>query len=129
MMLTVLAATGSVPITQTAEFWVAVAFFLFVGMLLYYGVPGLIGKALDDRAEEIKKNIDDARKMREEAQSLLAEYQRKSAEAQSEAQKIVAQARHEGELLRAEAERKAEEKQKQNYLRSGKWQNCQIGKF
>ena len=109
MMLTVLAATGSVPITQTAEFWVAVAFFLFVGVLLYYGVPALIGKALDDRAEEIKKNIDDARKMREEAQSLLAEYQRKSAEAQSEAQKIVAQARHEGELLRAEAERKATE--------------------
>ena len=111
MMSTILLAAiaGPVPMTQTPEFWVAVAFFLFLGLLLYYGVPKLIGKALDDRADAIKKNIDDARKMREEAQTLLAEYQRKSVEAQDEAQKIVAQARHEGELLRTEAERKATE--------------------
>jgi F-type H+-transporting ATPase subunit b len=109
-MLTVLAAAGhDVPTLQTPEFWVAVAFFLFLGLLLYYGVPGLIAKALDDRAEAIKKNLDDARKMREDAQQLLAEYQRKTAEAESEAQKIVEQAKRESEALRSEAERKATE--------------------
>jgi F-type H+-transporting ATPase subunit b len=110
MMLTILAASaGNVPMTQTPEFWVAVAFVLFIALLLYKGVPGLIGKALDERAEGIRKNLDDARKMREDAQALLAEYQRKSAEAESEAQKIVEQARREGEALRSEAERKATE--------------------
>lgn len=104
-----LAADASVPMTQTPDFWVAVAFVLFLGLLAYYGVPGLIGKALDDRADQIKKNLDDARKMREEAQSLLSEYQRKAAEAQDEAQKIVEQARREGDALRSEAERKATE--------------------
>jgi F-type H+-transporting ATPase subunit b len=99
----------NVPTTQTPEFWVAVAFVLFMALLAYKGVPALIGKALDDRADAIKKNLDDARKMREDAQTLLTEYQRKSSEAESEAQKIVEQARKEGEALRAEAERKATE--------------------
>ena len=110
MMLTVFAAAGhDVPTLQSPEFWVAVAFVAFVGLLIYKGVPGLIGKALDDRADAIKKNLDDARRMREVAQSLLAEYQRKASEAEGEAQKIVEQARREGEILRAEAERKATE--------------------
>lgn len=112
MLLTLLAAGGQghdLPFYQTPEFWVAVAFFIFVGILLYYGVPGIITKALDDRAAAIKKSIDDARQMREEAQSLLAEYQRKTAEAEAEAEKIVDQARREGEALRKEAERKASE--------------------
>ena len=109
MMLTVLAAAGGVPTLQTPEFWVAVAFVLFIGLLIYKGVPGLIGKALDDRAKAIKKNIDDARKMREDAQTLLAEYQRKAAEAEGEAQKIIEQAKRESEAMRSEAERKASE--------------------
>ena len=109
MTLTMLTAAAGVPLTQTPEFWVGVAFVLFICLLLYYGVPRLVGKALDDRASAIKKNLDDARKMREDAQALLAEYQRKSAEAESEAQKIVEQARRESEALRAEAERKAAE--------------------
>lgn len=109
MMLTVVAASAAVPTLQTPEFWVAVAFFLFIGLLVYKGVPGLIGKALDDRADAIKKNIDDARKMREDAQILLAEYQRKAAAAADEAQKIVEQAKRESEAMREEAERKAAE--------------------
>ncbi|MBU2531864.1 MAG: ATP F0F1 synthase subunit B, partial [Alphaproteobacteria bacterium] len=85
MTLAVLAATGAgTSIFATPEFWVAIAFIMFIGVLLYYGVPRLIGKALDDRADAIKKNIDDARKMREEAQALLSEYQRKAAEAENE---------------------------------------------
>ena len=53
--------------------------------------------------------MDDARKMREDAQALLNDYQRKAAEAEAEAQKIVDQAKREGEALRTEAERKAVE--------------------
>lgn len=109
MVLTVLAASADVPTLQTPDFWVAVAFFLFVGLLIYKGVPGMIGKALDERAESIKKDIDNARKMREDAQALLAEYQRKAAEAEGEAQKIVEQAKRDSEAMRAEAERKAAE--------------------
>lgn len=109
MMLTILAAAADVPTLQTPEFWVAVAFLLFIALLIYKGVPGLVGKALDDRADAIKKNLDDARKMREDAQALLSEYQRKAAEAEGEAQKIVEQARREGDALRSEAERKASE--------------------
>ena len=74
MILTVpAAAAGNVPTLQTPEFWVAVAFVMFIGLLLYKGVPAMIGKALDERAEGIKKNLDDARQMREDAQALLAE--------------------------------------------------------
>lgn len=109
MVLTVLAASADVPTLQTPDFWVAVAFVLFIGLLIYKGVPGMIGKALDDRAESIKKDIDNARKMREDAQALLAEYQRKAAEAEGEAQKIVEQAKRDSEAMRAEAERKAAE--------------------
>ena len=105
----ILLAAKDVSLLETPDFWVAVAFFLFVGLLLYYGVPALIGKALDDRADQIRKNLDDARKMREDAQALLTEYQRKAADAESEAQAIVEQARREGEALKAEAERKAAE--------------------
>lgn len=109
MVLTMLAASADVPTLQTPDFWVAVAFVLFIGLLLYKGVPGMIGKALDARAETIKKEIDDARKMREDAQALLAEYQRKAAEAEGEAQKIIEQAKRDSEAMRAEAERKAAE--------------------
>lgn len=109
MMLTVIAASADVPTLQTPDFWVAVAFFLFIGLLVYKGVPALIGKALDDRADGIKKSIDDARKMRDDAQALLAEYQRKAVDAEGEAQQIVEQAKRESEAMRAEAERKATE--------------------
>ncbi len=105
----VLAASGDVSMIATPEFWVLIAFLLFMGLLAYYSVPRIIGKMLDDRADEIRKNLDDARKMREDAQALLSDYQRKAAEAETEAQKIVDQAKREGEALRTEAERKAVE--------------------
>ena len=55
-----------------AEFWVAIAFVAFLVILVYYKVPGLIAKALDARAEAIRKELDEARRLREEAQKLLA---------------------------------------------------------
>lgn len=86
----------------TAEFWVAVSFFAFVGLIVYYKVPGLVTAALDKRAQDIAKELDEARRLREEALALLASYQRKQAEAMKEAEGIVAQAKVEAERLAEE---------------------------
>lgn len=83
----------------TAEFWVAVSFFTFVAVIFYYKVPGLVTAALDKRAQDISKELDEARRLREEAQALLASYQRKQADAMKEAEGIVAQAKLEAERL------------------------------
>jgi len=88
------------------ETWVAVSFVGFIALLIYFGVPKLIGTALDDRADGIRAELDDARKLREEAQNLLAEYQRKQRDAEKEAEGIIAQAKHEAELLATEAREK-----------------------
>ncbi len=82
-------------------FWVLVAFLAFVAIVLYYRVPSAIGKMLDDRADGIRKELDEARKFREDAQALLADYQRKAREAETEAQTIIDQAKREAEALAA----------------------------
>lgn len=84
------------------EFWVAVSFFGFVGLLLYYNVPALVGKVLDDRADRIKQELDEARRLREEAQALLEDYQKKREAAEEEAKAIVEQARREADSLAGE---------------------------
>jgi F-type H+-transporting ATPase subunit b len=85
-----------------AEFWVAVAFVAFLAILLYYKVPAVLGKALDDRAAGIRTELDEARRLREEAQALLADYQKKHRNAGQEAEAIVEQARREAEAFSAE---------------------------
>ena len=87
---------------RMAEFWVAVAFVAFLLILAYYKVPALIAKALDERAAGIRKELDEARRLREEAQALLADYQRKHRNAGQEAEAIVEQARREAEAYAAE---------------------------
>jgi F-type H+-transporting ATPase subunit b len=85
-----------------AEFWVGIAFIAFLLVLLYYKVPALIAKALDERAAAIRKELDEARRLREEAQALLADYQRKHRNAGQEAEAIVEQARREAEAFAGE---------------------------
>ncbi|MDO8289969.1 MAG: ATP F0F1 synthase subunit B [Parvibaculum sp.] len=97
-------------IFATAEFWVAVSFFLFVAMVIYYKVPAMITAALDKRADDIAKELDEARRLREEAEALLASYKRRQAEAMQEADAIIAQAKIEAERL-AEETRAAMEAQ------------------
>lgn len=91
------------------EFWVAVAFALFVGMLAYLGVHKKAVAVLDERSARIKAELDEARRLRDEAEKLLAEYQRKQAEAEREAQAIIAEARAEAERVAAESRGKMEE--------------------
>lgn len=93
----------------SAEFWVGVSFLIFLGILVYAKVPGMLAKTLDDRAEAIRKELDGARRLREEAQDLLADYQRKQREAESEAQQIIEGARREAAALKAEGERSMQE--------------------
>ena len=91
------------------ETWVAVAFLLFVGLGLYLKVPAMLAKMLDERADKISKELAEARKLREEAQALLAEYQKKRAEAEKDAANIVAQAKVEAEAYSVETRKKLAE--------------------
>jgi F-type H+-transporting ATPase subunit b len=91
------------------EFWVAVAFVLFVGVLIYVGVHKKLIEALDHRSNRIQTELDEARRLRDEAGKLLAEYQRKQREAEREAEAIVADARAEAGRVAAEARVKMEE--------------------
>ncbi len=90
-------------------FWVMIAFFGFVALLIYYKVPGLVTNALDTRADAIRNELDEARRLRDEAQSLLADYQRKSREAENETKAIIEQAKREGEALANETRKSLSE--------------------
>lgn len=92
-----------------ASFWATVALVLFFALIIYMKVPGLITKGLDDRSDKIRNDLEEARRLREEAQQLLAEYQRKRKEAEQEAEAIVAAAKHEAEAMAKDAEQKTEE--------------------
>ncbi|MBI2717747.1 MAG: ATP F0F1 synthase subunit B [Rhizobiales bacterium] len=78
---------------REAESWVLVAFLLFIALLVYLKVPAMAAKMLDERSARIAKELDEARKLREEAEALLAAYEKKRAEAEKLAADIVAQAR------------------------------------
>src|SRR3954463_1471666 len=92
-----------------AEFWVAVAFVIFVGILIYVGVPKMLTNALDDRAKRVRAELDQARRLKEEAQKLLAEYKAKQRQADDEAAAIIAGAKAEAGRFAAEAKAKMEE--------------------
>jgi F-type H+-transporting ATPase subunit b len=95
--------------TIDADFWVAVSFFIFIGVLGYIGVHRKIAEALDHRRDRIKAELDEARRLREEAQSLLAHYHRKQQEAETEAAAILTNAKADAERLALEAEAKMNE--------------------
>lgn len=82
-----------------SSFWVLVAFVIFFGVLFYLKVPGQLGKTLDERAEKIKRELEEAEKLHREAQHLFAEYQRKQRNALKEAEEIVAAAEAEAKRI------------------------------
>jgi F-type H+-transporting ATPase subunit b len=92
-----------------AETWVAVAFVIFVGVLIYFGVHKLVVNALDQRSVRIRGELDEARRLKDEAAALLAEYRRKQQTAEREAAEIVAGAKAEAERLAAEAKTRMDE--------------------
>jgi F-type H+-transporting ATPase subunit b len=92
-----------------AEFWVAVAFVILMGVFAYFGVHRTILQALDHRSERIKAELDDARRLKEEAAKLVAEYRARRTTAEREAQDIIASAKAEAERIAAEAKVKMED--------------------
>lgn len=92
-----------------AEIWVAVAFLVFVGILIYVGAHRALASALDSRGHRIAAELEEARRLKEEAQKLVAEFKRKQREAEAEAESIVTAAKAEAERLAAEAKAKIED--------------------
>lgn len=92
-----------------AEVWVAVAFVILIAIMIYVGVPSTVTKSLDARQARIKAELEDAKRLRDEAQSLLEAYQRKRQEAEQEAEGILAGARAEAERIAQESAAKLEE--------------------
>jgi F-type H+-transporting ATPase subunit b len=82
---------------HNTEIVVTIGFLIFVGILVYYRVPNLIGQKLDERALRIKAELDEARALRDEAQALLASYERRQQEVKAQAEEIVTAARAEAE--------------------------------
>lgn len=89
------AASGPFFSLRNTDFIVLLGFLVFVGILLYFKVPALLAGMLDKRAETIRSELDEARKLREDAQAILANYERKQREVREQADRIVAQARDE----------------------------------
>lgn len=96
-------------VLATPDFWVAVSFFLFLGLVFYFGVHKKIAVALDNRSERIAKDLDEAKRLREEAAKVLADYRRKQGDAVKEAEAIVSMASKEAEILAAETRRSMKE--------------------
>ena len=79
-------------ILNEGETWVALGFVLVIALLVWKGVPAMIGKMLDQRAAVIAGELDEAKRLRTEAAALLADYQKRAAGAEAEARSIVAAA-------------------------------------
>ena len=92
---------------QDATFWVALAFVIFVG-LAYKKVSALVATGLDQRSARIRDELEEAQRLREDAQRVLAECQKRQMEAEGEAEKILAYAREEAERIRQRAEKEVQ---------------------
>ncbi len=91
------------------ETWVAIGFVIFLGVLAYMGAHRRIIDGIDRRQARIKSELEEAVRLRQEAQSVLAEFERKGREAEAEAASIVAGATAEAERLAAEAKARMED--------------------
>lgn len=97
------AASGPFFSLRNTDFIVTIAFLVFVGILIYFKVPSLIGGLLDKRAEGIRADLDEARRLRSEAQEIYASYERRQREVKEQAEQIVTNARREAEAQAAKA--------------------------
>ncbi|WP_375456053.1 ATP F0F1 synthase subunit B [uncultured Methylobacterium sp.] len=94
---------------MTAEFWVAVAFVVFMAIVWKVGGFGIMTKGLDGRATRVRHELDEAKRLREEAAAVLADYKRRRTEAEREAETIIAGARAEAERAAAEGHQRLED--------------------
>ena len=92
--------------TIDATFWVAISFFIFLGGLVYLKVPQKLNNALTAKISEIKKELDEAEKLKEEAKSLLSQYESKIDKSKKESKKIIDDAKQIGEKTILETNKK-----------------------
>lgn len=90
------------------DFIVSLGFIVFVAVVVYFKVPGMIAGMLDKRADGIRSELEEARSLREEAQSLLASFERKSADVQQQADRIVSAAKADAEEAAEQAKKDLE---------------------
>jgi F-type H+-transporting ATPase subunit b len=90
-------------------FWAFAGLLIFLGIMAYMKVPAMMGKGLDARADKIRADLDEAKRLRDEAAALLAEYQKKRQQAEADAVEIVNAAKRDAEALAADARQKTEE--------------------
>lgn len=98
-----LAATGPFLSLYNTNFVVLIAFLLFVGILVWKNVPRMVTRMLDDRAQMIRNELDEARLLREEAKTLLATYEARQKEVQEQSLRIIAAAKEEAQAAAAQA--------------------------
>jgi len=98
-----LAASGPFFSLHNTNFVVTLGFIVFLGVVIYYKVPGLLGGMLDKRAAAIRAELEEARLLREEAQKVLADYERKSREVKAQAEEIVSAAKRDAEAAAEQA--------------------------
>ncbi|BAM86776.1 ATP synthase subunit B, membrane-bound, F0 sector [Bradyrhizobium oligotrophicum S58] len=91
------------------ETWVAIAFVILMGLFAYLGVHRMLLKALDNRSERIRSELAEAKRLKEEAAKVLADYKTRRASAEREAEEIVTSAKAEAERIAAEAKAKMED--------------------
>ncbi|HVY20358.1 MAG TPA: ATP F0F1 synthase subunit B [Bauldia sp.] len=92
-----------------APFWALISLVLFFAVIIYLKVPGTLASSLDKRADTIRNELEQAQKLRSEAEALLVEYQRKARAAEAEAGQIVEQAKREAAALATEARKRTDE--------------------
>ncbi len=98
-----LAAKGPFVSLANTDFIVLLAFLLFIGILVYLKVPGLLAGLLDKRADAIRAELDEAKALREEAQTVLASYERKQREVEEHSKRIVEHAKEEARIAAEQA--------------------------
>src|SRR6187402_611969 len=95
--------------TSLATLWAMIALFIFFGIVVYLKVPAMMAKSLDERAAKIRNELQEAQRLRQEAQQLLAEFQKRRKEAEKESAEMVAAAKRESDLILADAHKKTED--------------------
>lgn len=86
-----------------AELWVAVGFFIVIGIIVWQKVPAMVGKMLDERAATISAELETAKNLRAEAEALLAQYRKKATEVEKEAEAILTAAKADADAFAAES--------------------------
>jgi F-type H+-transporting ATPase subunit b len=95
--------------TSWATLWALIGLIIFLAICLYIKAPAMLAKSLDERAKRISDELDEAKRLRDEAKALLAEYQKKRKDAETEAADILTAAKREAELFVEDAKAKAED--------------------